>query len=172
MRCRVPSGVCCIARKRRLKVRLEGKESYSVAIAGATGLVGQELRSILEDRSFPLDRLVLLASEDSAGERLEFAGESIRVEVLDARWFEGIDIAFFCLGSELAREYAPKAVERGCVVIDNSSAFRMEPDVPLVVPEVNPEALKDHGGIIANPNCSTIQMVVALKPLHDAARIK
>jgi len=153
-------------------VKLEQKDSYSVAIAGATGLVGQEVRKILEEREFPVGRLVLLASDESAGERLRFAGETVRVEELDEKWFNDVDIAFFCLGGGLAEEYAPKAVERGCIAIDNSSAFRMEPDVPLIVPEVNPDDADDHKGLIANPNCSTIQMVVALKPLHDAARIK
>ena len=153
-------------------MKLERKDTYSVAIAGATGLVGRELLQILEEREFPVERLVLLASSESAGERMEYGSESVLVEVLDESKFKDVDIAFFCVGARLSRYYAPKAVEAGCIVIDNSSAFRMEPDVPLVVPEVNPDDVDEHNGLIANPNCSTIQMVVALKPLHDAAKVK
>lgn len=153
-------------------MRLKKEKAYSVAIAGATGLVGQEVMRILEQREFPIAKAVLLASGESAGERMEFCEQSLRVEELDEKWFEGIDIAFFCVGTELSEQYAPRAAKKGCVVIDNSNAFRMKPDVPLVVPEVNPDAVDAHKGLIANPNCSTIQMVVALKPLHDIAKIK
>lgn len=153
-------------------MKLKKKKAYSIAIAGATGLVGQELMKILEQRKFPIEKAVLLASAESAGERLEFCEQLLKVEELNEKWFEGIDIAFFCVGTELSEQYAPKALNKGCIVIDNSNAFRMKPDVPLVVPEVNPEAIDANKGLIANPNCSTIQMVVALKPLHDVAKIK
>ena len=153
-------------------MKLKKKKSYSIAIAGATGLVGQELMSILEQRNFPIEKTVLLASGDSAGERLKFCGQSMRVEELAEKWFEGMDIALFCVSADLSEQFAPKAVKQGCIVIDNSNAFRMKPAVPLVVPEVNPDAVDNHKGLIANPNCSTVQMVVALKPLHDVAKAK
>ena len=143
----------------------------NVAIAGATGAVGEEFISILEEREFPVAQMRLLASERSKGKKLEFRGESITVEVLSEKSFEGIDLALFSAGGARSKQFAPAAVESGAVVVDNSSAFRMEPDVPLVVPEVNPHAISEHNGIIANPNCSTVQMVVALKPLHDHSRI-
>ncbi len=139
---------------------------------GATGVVGAEIRSILEQRDFPLSSLKLLASSRSAGKQLEFRGEKITVEELKPESFEGVDIVLASAGGSVSKQFAPEAVKRGAVVVDNTSAFRMEPDVPLVVPEVNPHAIKDHNGIIANPNCSTIQMVVVMKPLHDFARIK
>ncbi len=139
-----------------------------VAIVGATGMVGQEFIRILEERDFPLGRLRLLASERSRGRSLEFRGEDIPVRVLGEDSFEGIDIALFSAGGSISREYAPEAVRSGAVVVDNSSAWRMEPEVPLVVPEVNPGDAFKHKGIIANPNCSTIQMVVVLDPLHRA----
>ena len=145
---------------------------YIVAVAGATGAVGQEMVKILEERKFPVKRLVPLASSRSVGKRIEFRGEDVKVEQLSNDSFEGVDIAMFSAGSERSKEFAPAAVEAGAVVIDNSSAFRMEPDVPLVVPEVNPEKIREHEGIIANPNCSTIQMVVILKPIHDTAKIE
>ena len=151
---------------------LKKKDKYVVAVVGATGAVGNEMVSILEERNFPVDRLRLFASERSEGETIEFHDEAIRVEVLREDVFEGIDIALFSAGAERSKHYAPIAVRAGCVVVDNSSAWRMDPEVPLVVPEVNPEDLRWHRGIIANPNCSTIQMVVVLKPIHDAARIK
>jgi len=144
----------------------------SVAIMGATGAVGEEMRGILEQRNFPLGSLKLLSSSRSAGKELEFRGEKITVEELEPESFEGIEIVLASAGGSVSKQFAPEAVKRGAVVVDNTSAFRMEPDVPLVVPEVNPHAIKDHNGIIANPNCSTIQMVVVLKPLHDVARIK
>jgi aspartate-semialdehyde dehydrogenase len=144
----------------------------NVAIAGATGAVGEEFISILEERNFPVANMRFLASERSEGKKLEFRGESITVEVLREDSFQGIDLALFSAGGARSKQFAPAAVESGAVVVDNSSAFRMEPDVPLVVPEVNPHAISEHNGIIANPNCSTIQMVVALKPLHDHSRIR
>jgi len=147
-------------------------EGYTVAVVGATGAVGQEMIKTLEQRNFPVKKLILLASSRSAGKKLKFKGEEITVQELKPESFEGVDIALFSAGGERSREFAPEAVKRGAVVIDNSSAFRMEPDVPLVVPEVNPEDVEWHKGIIANPNCSTIQMVVVLKPLHDVAKVK
>ncbi len=145
---------------------------YRVAILGSTGAVGGELIRILEERSFPVSELRLLASPRSAGKALRFRGEEIRVKAVSEEAFEGIDIAFFSAGGSVSKEWAPKATQRGAVVIDNTSAFRLDPGVPLVVPEVNRDALRAHQGIIANPNCSTIIMVVALAPLHRAARIK
>jgi aspartate-semialdehyde dehydrogenase len=139
-----------------------------VAIAGATGMVGQEFMRILEQRDFPLASLRLLASERSRGKSFPFRGETLDVQVLDENSFEGIDIALFSAGGSISRDYAPIAARAGAVVIDNSNAWRMEPDVPLVVPEVNPTEALRHKGIIANPNCSTIQMVVVLDPLHRA----
>ena len=150
------------------------KESYNVAIVGATGAVGEQLREVLEERQFPVGELRLLASERSAGQFLPFQNKQVRVDILKEDSFRGIDIGLFSAGASLSAKFAPLAVAAGAVVVDNTSHFRMEPDVPLVVPEVNAEAIagyKTHG-IVANPNCSTIQMVVALKPLHDAARIK
>ncbi len=144
----------------------------SVAIMGATGAVGNEMRSILEQREFPLSSLKLLASSRSAGKQLEFRGEKLVVEELKPESFEGVDIVLASAGGSISKQFAPEAVKRGAVVIDNTSAFRMEPDVPLVVPEVNAHAIRNHSGIIANPNCSTIQMVVVLKPLHDVAKIR
>ncbi len=143
-----------------------GKE-FDVAIVGATGAVGEVMRLILEERRFPVRELRLLASARSRGKRLAFRGEEIEVEVLEEASFDGVDLALFSAGASVSRLYAPEAVKAGALVVDNSSAFRMEPDVPLVVPEVNPGDIDGHCGIIANPNCSTIQMVVALKPLHD-----
>ena len=146
--------------------------SLSLAVVGATGLVGRTMLNVLEERNFPFDSLTLLASKRSAGKRLKFKGRYYRVEELDQHSFEGIDIALFSAGGETSRRYAPIAAKAGTVVIDNSSAWRMEKGVPLVVPEVNPEAAEKHKGIIANPNCSTIQLVVALKPLHDKFGLK
>ncbi len=150
------------------------KESYNVAIVGATGLVGQEMLKILEERNFPVGSLTLLASERSTGSSLSFKGKSVKVSLLSDATFEGIDIGLFSPGASVSAVYAPKAASEGCTVIDNTSQFRMDKDVPLVVPEVNPLAIEGYRkkGIIANPNCSTIQMVVALKPIHDAAGIK
>ncbi len=140
---------------------------YNVAIVGATGLVGQEMRRTLERREFPVAELRLLASARSKGRTLPWRGAEIPVDVLGRESFGGVDIALFSAGSGPSERYAPIARDAGAVVIDNSSFWRMYREVPLVVPEVNPADLKKHGGIIANPNCSTIQMVVALKPLHD-----
>ncbi len=143
-----------------------------VAVAGATGVVGREMLRVLEDRNYPVKSIKLLASERSKGRTLKFKGEEIPVEVLCEDSFAGVDVALFSAGGGTSKKFAPAAAKAGCVVIDNSSAWRMDPEVPLVVPEVNPGDLKWHKGIIANPNCSTIQMVVVLKPLHDAAKIK
>jgi aspartate-semialdehyde dehydrogenase len=143
-----------------------------VAVAGATGAVGTEMLQVLEQRGFSAQQIVALASSRSAGKRLPFAGGELVVEEMTERSFDGIDVALFSAGGSVSRMMAPHAVDAGCVVIDNSSAFRMDDGVPLVVPEVNPEDAQWHSGIIANPNCSTIQMVVALKPLWDIAPIK
>ncbi|MCX7793311.1 MAG: aspartate-semialdehyde dehydrogenase [Thermodesulfovibrionales bacterium] len=151
---------------------LKKKDSYVVAVVGATGAVGEEMILILEERDFPVRELRAFASERSLGKKIEFRSREIPVETLNEDSFKGVDIALFSAGAERSKVWAPVAVRSGCVVIDNSSQWRMEPDVPLVVPEVNPQDLKWHKGIIANPNCSTIQMVVALKPLHDVAKIK
>jgi len=146
--------------------------SYNVAIVGATGVVGMAMREILASRNFPVNELRLLASAASAGTRFPFEGKELSVGALGDESFAGIDIALFSAGAEVSLKYGPKAVGAGAVVVDNSSAFRMDALVPLVVPEVNPEDIKSHKGIIANPNCSTIQMVVALKPLHDEYGLK
>lgn len=151
---------------------LKKKEKYVVAVVGATGAVGNEMIAVLEDRDFPVESLRLFASERSEGVRLQFQGSEIPVETLKEDSFKGIDIALFSAGAERSKIWAPVAARSGCVVIDNSSQWRMDPEVPLVVPEVNPDDIRKHKGIIANPNCSTIQMVVVLKPLHDVARIK
>ncbi|WP_457568531.1 aspartate-semialdehyde dehydrogenase [Desulfurobacterium sp.] len=145
---------------------------YTVAVVGATGAVGKEMIKVLEQRNFPVDNIKLLASERSAGKKLKFRGEEITVEKLTPESFKGVEIALFSAGGDRSKQFAPEAVKRGAVVIDNSSAFRMDKDVPLVVPEVNPEDVRWHRGIIANPNCSTIQMVVALKPLYDLSKIR
>jgi len=150
---------------------MEKKERYNVAIVGATGAVGNEMLSILEERKFPVDELRLLASSRSIGKSLEYFGKEHPVDELKESSFEGIDIALFSAGASRSKTFGPAAVKSGAVVIDNSSAFRMDPEIPLVVPEVNTSAIAGHQGIIANPNCSTIQMVVALKPIHDVARI-
>jgi len=146
----------------------------TVAIAGATGAVGNEMITTLEQRKFPVKKLKLLASSRSVGKTISFQGEEIEVEELTENSFKGVDIGLFSPGGSVSLKFAPIAAASGCVVIDNTSAFRMEKDIPLVVPEVNENAIRDYKkrGIIANPNCSTIQMVVVLKPLHDAAKIK
>ncbi|HEY4485996.1 MAG TPA: aspartate-semialdehyde dehydrogenase [Nitrospiria bacterium] len=151
---------------------LRKKDGYIVAIVGATGAVGREMLAILEDRKFPVKECRLLASERTAGETLSFCGQSYTVQRTEAASFNGVEIALFTAGEDASREFAPIAVRSGAIVIDNSAEWRMNAGVPLVVPEVNMHAAFAHKGIIANPNCSTIQMVVALKPLHDAARIK
>jgi len=149
-------------------------KAFHVAVVGATGAVGNEMIKVLEERNFPVGRLRLLASERSLGKSLEYKGQSLPVEVLKEDSFAGVQIGLFSAGGGISEKFAPLAAQAGCVVVDNTSAFRMVPDIPLVVPEVNPEAiaLYKNKGIIANPNCSTIQMVVALKPIHDAVRIK
>jgi len=147
-------------------------KAYDVAVVGATGLVGRTMMRVLEERKFPVNRLLPLASERSAGKMVTFNGKSIEVQKLTAERFKGIHFALFSAGASVSKEFAPHAVKAGAVVIDNSSAFRMDDDVPLVVPEVNRHQAFHHKGIIANPNCSTIQMVVVLKPLHDRFNIK
>ena len=143
-----------------------------VAIVGATGAVGQELLRVFEERDFDVSSLKLLASARSAGRTLRFRGEGHQVEAVAADAFRGVDVAFFSAGGDTAAALAPLAVDAGCVVIDNSSAFRMQADVPLVVPEVNADALRSHQGIVANPNCSTIILVLALQPLESAAGLE
>ena len=143
-----------------------------VAIAGATGAVGQDFLKVLERRSFPVDSLRLLASARSVGKKLSFKGEELPVEELTENSFNGIDIALFSAGADRSRQFCPAAVKSGAICVDNSSAFRMDPNVPLVVPEINPQRIREHRGIIANPNCSTIIMVVPLWPLHRYAHIK
>ena len=146
-------------------------KKYNVAILGATGAVGQEFLNLIEERNFPFANLKMLASKRSAGKKIQFMGKEYTVEEATVDSFKDVDIALFAGGSA-SKEFAPAAVKAGAVVIDNSSTFRMDPEVPLVVPEVNPEAIAQHKGIIANPNCSTIIMVMALKPLYDIAKIK
>lgn len=149
-------------------------KKYNVAIVGATGAVGETLISILEERKFPVDQLFPLASSRSAGKTIKFNGEKVTILDLETFDFNQADIGLFSAGGSISEKYAPKAGEAGCIVIDNTAHFRYDDDIPLVIPEVNPEAAKDFAprNIIANPNCSTIQMLVALKPLHDAATIE
>jgi aspartate-semialdehyde dehydrogenase len=147
-------------------------KEYRVAVVGATGAVGRAMRSILAERDFPVKELVALATAKSAGLKLDYRGQQITCQELTPDSFKGIDLALFSAGGGTSLEFAPMARDAGCVVVDNSSAWRMDPGVPLVVPEVNPDDVDWHKGIIANPNCSTIQMVVAMKPLHDEAQIK
>lgn len=149
-------------------------DGYVVAVAGATGAVGEVMLRVLEERKFPVRRLKPLASERSVGKVLTFQGEEIKVEQLSTSSFEGVDVALFSAGAIRSREFAPAAWKAGAVVVDNSSAFRMEPDVPLVVPEINPHAIAQYTnrGIIANPNCTTIVALMALAPLHRYSRIK
>ncbi|MHC4726006.1 MAG: aspartate-semialdehyde dehydrogenase [Planctomycetota bacterium] len=144
----------------------------NLAIAGVTGAVGQEFLRILEERDFPFDSLKMLASSRSAGKKIEFKGKEYTVEELTKKSFSRIDIALFSAGASRSKEFGPAAVEDGVVVVDNSSAYRMEPDVPLVIPEINPQAIKDNKGIIANPNCSTIIGIVPVWPLHKANPVK
>nr|HDN01003.1 aspartate-semialdehyde dehydrogenase [Deltaproteobacteria bacterium] len=149
-------------------------KTFSVAVAGATGAVGQTMIKVLEERNFPVREIRFLASERSEGKELSFKAEKVRVQKLDHNSFDGVDIAIFSAGGDRSLTFAPSAASAGAVVVDNSNAWRMDPEIPLVVPEVNPHAVSGYKakGIIANPNCSTIQMVVALKPLYDYARIK
>ena len=151
---------------------MKQKSAYTVAVVGATGAVGAEMIEILEERKFPVGVLQTLDSYRSAGGRVTFHDQELVVRELTKDSFEGVDIALFSAGADISREFAPIAAKAGAVVIDNSSAWRMGKDVPLVVPEVNPADIAKHKGIIANPNCSTVQMVIALKPLHDRARIR
>tara|TARA_Y100000588_G_scaffold320566_1_gene351231 strand:+ start:2687 stop:3706 length:1020 start_codon:yes stop_codon:yes gene_type:complete len=150
---------------------MTAKPEVDVAVVGVTGAVGEVMLRILEERRFPVRKLYALASERSAGSTIMFRGKAIRVQDLAAFDFSQVQLGLFSAGGSISAEYAPKAVESGCVVIDNTSHFRRDPKVPLVVPEVNSHALDDHRGLIANPNCSTIQMVVALKPIYDRVGI-
>ena len=147
---------------------------YRVVVAGATGNVGREMLNILAEREFPVDEIAVLASRRSLGTECSFGDKTLKTKDLDSFDFSGWDIALFAVGSEATKQYAPRAAKAGCVVIDNSSLYRYDPDIPLIVPEVNPDAITGYSkkNIIANPNCSTAQMVVALKPLHDRAKIK
>ena len=147
-------------------------KGYRVAIVGATGLVGQEFIKVLEQRSFPIESIQFLASDRSAGRKLFFSHREIEVKETAPELFKDIDIALFSAGAEVSRYFSPIAAQSGAVIVDNSAAFRMDPRVPLVVPEINPEDIRRHRGIIANPNCSTIQMVMALYPLHKVNPIK
>ncbi len=146
--------------------------AYTIGIVGATGAVGQELITLLESRSFPVEELRLLASARSAGKTTTFKGEEISIQETRPEAFDGLDIVFFSAGASISRDLAPEAVRRGCVVIDNSSAFRTDPSVPLVVPEVNAHVLNEHKGLIANPNCSTAIALMGLNPLHKAFGLK
>ena len=148
--------------------------SYNIAVLGATGAVGHEMLTILSERNFPIDNIYALASKNSAGKEVSFGDDVLKVQDVEQFDFEKANIALFSAGSEVSKKWAPIAGEKGCIVIDNTSFFRMDSEVPLVIPEVNPEALEEYRNknIIANPNCSTIQMLVALKPLHDLFTIK
>lgn len=150
---------------------MSNSKTYSVAVVGATGAVGRELLKTLERRGFPIGELRVMASARSAGSKLEWAGQTLIVEDLETADFSGVDFALCSAGGSVSKAHIPRMVDAGAIAIDNTSAFRMDPEVPLVVPEVNPQAALQHSGIIANPNCSTIQMVVALKPIHDAVGI-
>ena len=143
-----------------------------VAIVGITGAVGQEMIQCLEKRNFPISKLTLLASARSAGKKVSFKGEEIAVQELTTNSFDGVDIALFSAGGGISKEFAPSAIESGTVVIDNSSAFRMDPDVPLIIPEINPEAINPNKGIIANPNCTTIVTLMGLNPLHKEWQVR
>jgi aspartate-semialdehyde dehydrogenase len=145
---------------------LKTNHGYHIAVVGATGAVGQQMLKTLEKRNFPIASLKLLASKRSAGNKVQFKGTEYTIEEATPEAFEGVQIALFSAGGETSKKLAPEAVNKGAIVVDNTSAFRMDPDTPLVVPEVNEHALKNHNGIIANPNCSTIQMVVALEPIR------
>lgn len=151
---------------------MKKNRKYSVAVAGATGAVGVEMLKVLEERNFPISSLKLLASSRSAGKKMKFRGEDITIEELTHDSFKGVEIALFSAGGSISKEFRQSVVESGAIMIDNSSAFRMDADVPLVVPEVNPEDVKWHKGVIANPNCSTIIMLVAAAPLHRAFGLK
>lgn len=158
--------------KGKWKFNMSKNTEYNVAVVGATGAVGEQMIRMLEDRDFPIATLTLLSSERSAGKKVQFKGQEIEVQAAKPESFEGIDLALFSAGGSVSKELAPEAVKRGAIVVDNTSAFRMDPEIPLVVPEVNEADLKNHNGIIANPNCSTIQMVVALEPIRKAYGLK
>lgn len=148
-------------------------KKYNIAVVGATGMVGRTFLKVLEEINLPVENYYLFSSSRSAGKKLEFMGKEYTVEELTENSFDrGIDIALFSAGASTSKKFAPIAASKGCVVVDNSSAWRMDPEIPLVVPEVNPQDIKQHNGIIANPNCSTIQAVVALKPLHAKYNVK
>ncbi len=151
---------------------MKKKSKYNVAVMGATGAVGEEMLKILEERKFPIDRLVLLASARSAGKKMAFKGRDIVIQELKEDSFKDIDIVLASAGGSISKKFAPLAVKAGAIVIDNTSAFRMDPKVPLVVPEINAQDIKKHKGIIANPNCSTIIMLVPIFPIHQLNRIK
>jgi aspartate-semialdehyde dehydrogenase len=151
---------------------VNAKKSYHVAIVGATGAVGEELLRVLERRAFPVERLLPLCSERSAGKSISFRGETIAAQQLSPTSFQGIDVAFFSAGGNISREYGPIARDAGAIVIDNSSVFRMEPDVPLVIPEINGDDVRQHRGLLANPNCTTAVALMALYPLHRAFGVK
>ncbi|MRG85345.1 aspartate-semialdehyde dehydrogenase [Salinibacillus xinjiangensis] len=150
----------------------QNTQGYHVAVVGATGAVGQKMIETLEDRNFPISTISLLASKRSAGKKVLFNGEEVEIKEALPEAFEGVDIALFSAGGSISKKLAPEAVKRGAVVVDNTSAYRMDAEVPLVVPEVNKEDIKKHKGIIANPNCSTIQMVAALEPVREAFGLK
>ena len=148
-------------------------KNYKLAVVGATGVVGRTAIKVLEEKNLPISSYAFFASKRSSGKKINFKGKEYVIRELNENSFdEGFDFAIFSAGGETSKKYAPIAASKGCIVVDNSSAFRMDDDVPLIVPEVNPEAIKIHKGIIANPNCSTIQAVVALKPLDDKYNIK
>lgn len=147
-------------------------KKYNVCVLGATGMVGREMIKVLEQRNFPVDRFLPLASERTAGTKVSFQGKEYTVGLAEPKSFEGMQIGLFSAGAKVSAVLAPEAVKRGCVVIDNTSQFRMDPEVPLIVPEVNGHAIAKHKGIIANPNCSTAQMVLVLKPIYDAVGIE
>jgi aspartate-semialdehyde dehydrogenase len=151
---------------------LKDVKKYNIAVVGVTGAVGQTMLKILQERQFPVKTLLPLASSRSAGREVDFLGRKIKIQEAVPAAFEGVDLALFAVEKNISLRLAPEAIKRGCLVIDNSNAFRMQPDVPLVVPEVNPEDLCKHKGLVANPNCSTIQMVVVLKPIKDNVGIK
>ena len=147
-------------------------KKYNVCVLGATGMVGREMMKVLEEQKFPVEKFLPLASERTAGQKVAFQGKEYTVEVAEPKSFDGMQIGLFSVGAKISAALAPEAAKRGCVVIDNTSEFRMDPAVPLIVPEVNGHAIKNHKGIIANPNCSTAQMVLALKPIYDAVGIE
>ena len=147
-------------------------KKYNVCVLGATGMVGKEMMRVLEERNFPINKFLPLASHRTAGQKVTFKGKEYTVEEAKPESFDGIEIGLFSAGGKVSKMFAPEAAKRKCVVIDNTSQFRMDPAVPLVVPEVNPQAIKRHKGIIANPNCSTAQMVLPLKPIYDAVGIE